>query len=279
MHQFSSIGALPHLLRMGRRLLSNVEESLSFYLGALLALHFCLLASYLLFLPTLFHGVLILWLLLFTIPVLCLALVLSPSSGREMSQINAKRNQPSPKALFFLVHRYAIQIIPIVPIVLILFTASFAGAWWTNGTAAGVFGFGPETTTAGYYTAVRIGQNVAAVVFVLFLCAWGATFIQASRGFFSAPRRFFSVPYFCGAALVLVMQVLFMLVDVNIAVPQLAVRGLYPILAGLAWVPAVLLLDELWKRRHEAHVKQDQQFMWLEFDTKLGMHSPVSPFL
>lgn len=123
MHQFSSIGALPLLIRSGRRYLSNIESSLTFYLGALLALHFCLLASYLLFLPTIFHGVMILWFLLFTIPVLCLSLVLSPSSGQEMSQINPKRNQPAPKALAFLVQRYAMQLVPLVPIVLLLFTA------------------------------------------------------------------------------------------------------------------------------------------------------------
>ena len=123
MHQFSSIGALPLLIRSGRRFLSNIESSLTFYLGALLALHFCLLGSYVLFLPTVFHGIMVLWFLLFTIPVLCLALVLSPSSGKEMSQINPKRNQPAPKALSFLVQRYAMQVVPIVAILLVLFTA------------------------------------------------------------------------------------------------------------------------------------------------------------
>lgn len=156
---------------------------------------------------------------------------------------------------------------------------AFAGAWWTNGSARGLFGFGAEAQTQAYHTAVRIGQNVAGFVFVLFLCAWGMTFVQNSAGLFSSPRRFLCVPYLLGACLVLAMQALFMAVDVNLALPQLLARGLYPIVASLAWVPAVFVLDEIWKRRHQAHVNQDQQFMWLEFDTKLGMHSPVSPFL
>ena len=121
MHMKTSFHTITYLIQKAREVFINYEQSLIFYLGALLSLHFILLADYLAFLPTIFTGVQLFWLTVFIIPSLSFALLFSPRAPNLMTRINWKRNQFVKKNIVRGISQYFYQIFPLTLFILLIF--------------------------------------------------------------------------------------------------------------------------------------------------------------
>lgn len=93
MHKDSSFDSITALIQTSRHFLINFKQALGFYLSCLILLHFVLVLDYISFLPTIFNGVQIFWLLFFVIPILCSSLMFSHKSADTMRDMNTKRYQ------------------------------------------------------------------------------------------------------------------------------------------------------------------------------------------
>ena len=142
-----------------------------------------------------------------------------------------------------------------------------------------VFGFGPAEyfQSQEYHQSLITSQNVTLLVYVIILFAYSFTFIQQQDSIFSAPRLFFSPFWVITVIILLFLQVGFFFGYINNFTKFFFINSAY-VLVGLLWAGEMIVVDAFMKRRYRNWYKDEQDFAKLDFDTKLGMYSPVSPF-
>ena len=145
----------------------------------------------------------------------------------------------------------------------------------------GVFGFKQPINDREYRDAIRIAQHVTAVAFVGFVMCMSFCNLQRKEPLFNGYRPcglYFSLWWIVFSCVALATQLAIMFLAINVNVPDLAARGWPVIFLCCAW-PVVICCVEFWvKRKYMKWYDRNQRFLRLEYDTKLGMHSPVSPF-
>ena len=121
MQKNSSFQIIAILIQTARKYFINLQQAVSFYLGCCLFLHFIILVDYCAFLPTIFNGVQIFWLLLIIFPILSLSLMFSHKPKNLMKNLNTKRNQFLNKSFFRGFRSFLILTLPVSIFFVILF--------------------------------------------------------------------------------------------------------------------------------------------------------------
>lgn len=153
-------------------------------------------------------------------------------------------------------------------------------AWGSDGSISGIFGFGSTSQlhSIKYYDALRVAQNTTVSCLVICVIAWSFPFLQHYHSLRNNIRCYINIIWIFAVFLVIFLQVVFMFAMINVSVPQFFIWNAYLLLAPLIFAFIILIMEFYLKKRYRTWFRQEQQFMSLEFNTKLGMYSPVSPF-
>ena len=155
---------------------------------------------------------------------------------------------------------------------------AFGLAGGNDGSGEGAFGFAENTNSLTYRRALRIAQNTTLTCFVICLIVWSFPFLQQYHSPFRNPRRYFSLPWLGISIAIFVAQIFFMLAMINDQLPRFFIWNVWLLPAAAPVYILILVAEFTVKYRYRKWFLQEQAFMKLEFNTKLGMHSPVSPF-
>ena len=121
MHKDSTFNSITALIQTSRHFLINFRQSLGFFVGCCLLLHFILLFNYLSFLPTIFNGIHIFWLILFIFPILTCSLMFSHKHKDIMRDMNMKRHQFLKETVKRAIFSYLFIVIPTSIFIVIFF--------------------------------------------------------------------------------------------------------------------------------------------------------------
>jgi magnesium-transporting ATPase (P-type) len=152
------------------------------------------------------------------------------------------------------------------------------GVAWRPPNAGDVFGFSSAVGSSEYFSALRVSQNTVLFCFVVCLIIWSFSFLQNYHTIFQHPRRYVSPHWFALAGLALILQICFLCAMINEDFVLFVEWNLYLIPSVLVAGIIIFTLDVRLKQAYCDWFEKEQQFLRLEFNTKLGMYSPVSPF-
>jgi len=231
-----------------------------------------------LFLPPVLDIYQTLWLVMGMVCPLVLSLLCAPGEP------NTFRRLPEKQEIHYSIFRryirdWILRALSTTVVCCVLFAWTLVELW-PGATLSNVFGFDLSEgyrSAPGFDAALTISQNVVCLELVL-------TFVIFSRGFLSQELVFWQVPYrqcwlwiLCVVCCVLA-QVAFSAISVLI-VDGFEVLGEIPVGVWVilcVWPFAAFALDcvlwwrwQLWWKLHQLQLK-------LEFEVRLGMHSPVA---
>jgi len=291
------------LIQEARGLLVASMQALKFFLLATLLVHCIILLSYCALLPTILAGVHIIWLCVFSIPLLSFSLLFARKEPSLMKEIS-DRSPITTDTIKRQARIYLVHIIPTCFIVLLVFT------WYAcskriiahargiprltlgllNRTFARlidpssidlVFGFAGDRWESGHSENLWAAQNFTAVAITAFLIPLSFVFLQRKEPLIHnrmVSILFWNPVWLVAAILVLGLQLAFLFFAVNDRIPDLASAAWPSVLVVIAW-PIEILVADVWLRaKYRRWHDRNQRFLRLEYDTKLGMYSPVSPF-
>lgn len=289
------------LLKMGRYLLQNAQMTLWFLFGACLTLqvHQTLTAIFLV--PGSLDSIMLLWLIVVIVPIIAGSLLSTPPQPKLMKLISDK-NVPIPNKKVLRVSAYFfVRALPSAIVALLVFVLSMRNLWTTGGIPE-IFGVvePADITTFGgkpFLDALIFSQNLGLFSLVLclstherqpekgifcflpLLCFFRV--VTSSVSFHSRTRSIFKFNPFRNTewvvvcAVCFVLQIVFFLVSVRELVSLFSQIDWFIYVIIFGWPIFVILIDEVVKRTERKHWKLNQEILRLEFETKLGMHSPI----
>lgn len=264
-----SLYSVTQMIRESRSLFENGKQAFTFYLGAQIALSFAQLLSYFALLPGLFTGYQIMFLIWIITPLLSVSILFSPHMPEIMTYIPAKNSDHWKDVSQFslsLLARFAF--IPVF---------GSLGIYWLLliFLASGPF---PQLTLESPLTLFI--QNFEMFLFTLQLVAISATFIHRIDSIFLISPLINRVWVAVGILWYLLtnssisLQILFFYVSIgNTAYLSQVPYWIY--LSALGVLLLTCVVQEVVKGRDKLRWVVFQKRSKLEFNTKLGMHSPL----
>ncbi len=297
------------LVAVGRQLLANARQALWFGLAAQLTVFLAAFVNLLMDAPAILEAYQMLWLVLVVIPLLSIPHVLAKRDDLTLRSISCKNtlNEEAHSPLFllglFLVRflpsalayagLFSALVLNLNDVSVVVDPASGATENVASIPRAQHFWSSHALTRTSLllsaseewaYT-LRAVQLFALFIFVVVLVLLSASFVNRGYSVFVLlPHR--HNPVWTGAAaLALVLHLgftlLFLLTDVPstcsprpAAVVDFARSPCWPLL--VLWPAVVLAVEEVAKRKHLTLILDDIRDRFFEFDTQLGMHSPVA---
>ncbi|EFA85426.1 putative transmembrane protein [Heterostelium album PN500] len=287
-HRRTDFNEILEFFHVGRQLLTNTRQSLQFILSASMTLVLmCLVAGVLVVsypvdgvvggIPL--TGLQLIWLQFLIIPLVGLSLLFTTEDEDVMRTLSPKNNSEFKHIPIFA--RYiGIRLVPSLILMVSIFIwclQSLSGASWSNIFGANMSEWEPSSEKLSYSDALIISQNIMMFAFVFYLGVTSLSFIHHTRSVlkFNPFRKNYKAVItviFC-----IILQICFTLVTLKIigGVHLLSEipKEIYAVLFG--WAPFVILLDEIVKHLYKKWFADLQLELRLEFDTKLGMHSPI----
>jgi len=284
------------VIKMARRMHDNSLMVAYFSLGAQACLASFATVTSLLQLPAAVTGLPILWLSLVIIPLLALPLLASEPDEEIMHQIYPK-NEPHKQTtcggtatLHRLVKYFCIRFVPTAIVCGLLYAQCIADI--TGLDVADVF-----KPDALYATGWKVGDDIdydsmavlacprATTLWfcVMYLIMHGSGFIHRAEGWWQAPI-YQRNQIWCGfAVVVLLLQSLYTVVALLIheRLSDVAKFSWLTWSIGFGWPIFIYILDNMMAKRDDGnrgYGRKTDDFgreLWLDFNTKLGMHSPV----
>ncbi|CAJ0630376.1 563_t:CDS:10 [Entrophospora sp. SA101] len=114
MHYDTSLYALTDLIREARRLINGLRLGVAFMIGSLLSISLLLLLSYCFFLPPVFTGYQILWIMWAIIPTLTFSFLFNPHESDTMTTMTVKNNEhlkDLPRFLVYFFLRFSLPVL------------------------------------------------------------------------------------------------------------------------------------------------------------------------
>lgn len=281
--------SLLSLIAESRRILSSIRMGFLFGLGASLTLSLMLLLSSILFLPPPLTGGHLLWLLIFSIPLLALSLLSSPLDPEMQSLMPNKK-----KALFSNKWPIVIEFIVLFGstaiVLLILFGLTLSEICIKdihNSTCHPLLGDRSEANNSpwnGWKGAAEQGhlfaQDMTAFFTTLYLVIISIRFVHRTQ---PIVRLWRVTPwqYVAVTSLTLVLQVVYCaLSQTIIQFHRTVISGIHSIpvsvwCMGIVWPFLLVIPLEILKYVDKRKLFEAQTLLRLQFGTKLGMHSPV----
>jgi len=247
----------------------------SFSISALLLLSFPLL------IPTPLTGYQIFWLLWLILPIMSSSFWSNPAEPGLIKQIPPKirkvdRNTAIRYLIYWLID-FGLSLI----VCTIIFTWTVYGVWHGEDNLIEFkMVFGSSVTSAlinsnNYTVAVLYGQNIMLLAMVLF-------FVSSSIHYLHRRCRIYQLINMIGinycwiisVITCIIAQAVFLIISVRneLSAWKHVPWGVYIII--VCWPAVLLALQEFIKTRYKKYFEKEQLFAKLEFETRLGMHSP-----
>ena len=281
--------SLLSLVYESRRLLTLVRLSLVYGLGTSLCLSVLMLLSSVFFLPPPLNGNHLFWMLMVTIPLGMLSFLAMPLDPKVKSQMPTKRKSAVPDlwpvvlefALFGVTGFYC----------LVIFAVTLAEICTRNIASSSChFLLGNRNSShSSEWNGWRGSDSGQGLLFAQDLVAFFVTvyfvflsirYVHRTRPLWKL-RGFVTWQYLCSVILVVFLQLVYFIVSQSIAGSQMKVIACLssvPVSAwflGLVWPAVILVFMEIFKYIDKRKFKNAQTLLFLQFGTKLGMHSPI----
>lgn len=276
MHQLTDFKTLGDLLCESRHLLGNTSRALLYAFALVLVLGIASVLSVCAFAPPVFNGYQMLWVSIVTIPVLAACLVTGTLDDDIMSRLTPK-SQLDSSHLRHTSLLVASQVVPMLLTCVLTFLFTLKNVWGAGWRAI----FNPRS--AGLDTppedALLYAQNFAMLAYVL--GALVAMFVLARPG--PSFASFFSLLKLNKAQNV--VKALSVVVQAGFFAISLAAVDKFALFDKVSWQPWVTILAGLVVSfvagvvclvRYKKWWNDYQLDLKLEFETKLGMYSPVA---
>ncbi len=272
-----------HLIKEGRRNITNLKQALLFLMCSNLCLLTIQLLSQMLFLPsTIFTGVQSIWMMFVILPLFSLALMGNPIEPKIMNTISSKNILHKGKSfrLFFKNYLRFILPIPMAFVVYVWTLFSMRPAVHVNWK---IFGTGVRESTRLYRSpellaSITYAQNITLFVVVFYFIFISIGFMHRVYSIFTV-RIYRNVLWMIMMPLILILQFVFSFVacisvQSSVSPDKFPNYPFYAYLIVLLPPPIVVVIDELAKIRMRKKYFTQQKRLKLQFGTKLGMYSP-----
>ncbi|PKK76448.1 calcium ATPase [Rhizophagus irregularis] len=277
MHYDTSLYALTDVIREARRLINCLKMGVAFILGCYLSISLLLLFSYILFLPPAFTGYQILWVTWIISPILAFSFLFNPHEPDTMTTMTVKNIEHLKDFKRFVLYWFLRFILPILTCLLV-----FLGCLYyldDNRDSNLIFGFHEKNTwlrwTNKQQWIVIYSQNCTLFIFVWYMIILSSTFIHRTLSL----KRF--IPFknrvwIFAIIISLLLQIIFTTISLVLG-PLSLLKNLpyYIYLIGFLSPILFIPIQELVKMHDKKEYNRFQKRSKLEFNTKLGMHSPV----
>ncbi|KAJ3415516.1 hypothetical protein HDV05_004718 [Chytridiales sp. JEL 0842] len=275
-HFDTSLYSLAQLIREARTLADNARQGFSFYLGCQLSLSFLLMMSYCLLLPPILTGYQVLWVLWVVLPIQAAPFLFTPHDPDVMKLMPVKNSEHLKNKWRFAAYYAARFSVPIVGCL-----AVFILTLWNLTSRDGIrniFGFFGAVSwlqmTKEESWALLLAQNVMLFTYILFMVPISSTFLYRTRSFIAIPPWKNKLWVYTSL----------LSVGLQVSFSAVSLRGCPYYLSDLPWyiyfvaafvVAIIIPIQELVKAHDRKEWDRFQKFAKLQFNTKLGMHSPL----
>ncbi|RIA86124.1 hypothetical protein C1645_829742 [Glomus cerebriforme] len=277
MHYDTSLYALTDVIREARRLINCLKMGFAFILGCYLSISLLLLLSYILFLPPALTGYQILWITWIISPILAFSFLFNPHEADTMTTMTVKNMEHLKDFKRFMVYWFLRFILPVL-----MSLSVFLGCLHylnDDKDAPLIFGsYGNDIWlrwTNKQQWIVLYSQNCTLFIFVWYIIILSSTFVHRTLSL----RRF--IPFknrvwILAVIISLLLQIIFTTTSLVLG-PLLLFKRLpyYIYLVGFLSPILFIPIQELVKLHDKKEYIRFQKRSKLEFNTKLGMHSPV----
>ncbi|KAF9303342.1 hypothetical protein BGZ74_003951 [Mortierella antarctica] len=277
MHSETSLYALTQVVREARRLLNSQRQGAVFMIASLMSISLLMLVSYCFLLPEAMTGYHILWLMWIIIPLLILSFFFSPHEPDTMTMMPSKNMSPLrdlPRFIFYFLARFILPIAMCVFVFLYCLQIYDGQEGWKFMFSS--FGAGTPWLewTSNEQWALLYAQNYTLVVWVWYMVCMSGTFMSRTlsvRAF--APWR--NRVWIGACAACLVLQFVFCVISLFRGPYRVQDVPWWLFVMSFLWPVVFLPVQELVKARDLKECVRAQKLAKLEFNTKLGMHSPL----
>lgn len=285
--------SLLSLITESRRIRSSIQLGLQFGLGSSLTLAALLLLATLLFLPSPLNGGHLLWLLIFTIPLLTLSFLSAPLDPKLRSLMPNKKTYTKKRGCLSNKCLMATQLVLLFGLTSMVLLTLFGLILYNtcldipdadchrlfgnqNGSVDSAWnGWGRGGDAEQGYL---LAQDMTAFFTTLYLVVISIRFVHRTQPIWRL-WKFTSWQYIAVASLAVILQVAYSALSQTLSsLEHVSTLSSVPVSAwciGFAWPLVVLVLGETLKYIDKRKLSDMQSFLKLQFGTKLGMHSPV----
>ncbi|ORX90788.1 calcium ATPase [Basidiobolus meristosporus CBS 931.73] len=270
----TSLYALAQVIREARHLLNGIRQGLAFAASAHLAISLSLLLSYCFLQPLLFTGYQILWVLWIICPILAISLLFSPHEANTMTLMTGKNIEHLKdywRYFFYAISRFLLTVILTVLVYIL-------SLYYFGNRTKSVFNFTDRTswTRLGHAQQweLQYAQNCALFVFVWNTVWISSTFVNRTSSLRKFPP-YKNVVWLISAVVCVILQVVFCALSLLRGPIKLSVLPWFVYLIGLASPLVVVPIQEIVKMHDRKQFVRFQKRSKLEFNTKLGLHSPL----
>ncbi|KAN0019353.1 hypothetical protein ACTFIU_002561 [Dictyostelium citrinum] len=288
-HRRTDFNEILKFFHVGRQLLTNTRQCLLFILSASMSLVLMTLVGGILALSLNRDGVIgqvpltglqLMWLEFLIIPLLGYSLLATPEDQDVMKTLSPKNNSEFEHIPTFAQY-IAIRLVPSILLTAFFFLwslHSLTGASWSNIFGADLSEWSSNVGNHGvsFSSALLVSQNIMMFAFVYYLCVTSISFIHHTQSItkFNPLRNYVWVFV---VILCLALQIAFSFISLKV-IDGIHLLGkvsfeLYIVL--FCWAFFVIAIDEFVKGLYKKWFDDLQLELRLEFDTKLGMHSPI----
>lgn len=278
------------LISESRHILSSIRLGLRFGFSSMLLLSSLMLLATLLFLPPPLSGSHLFWFTLFTIPLLSLTFLSSRADPRINSQMPNRKNKTIWNHRWFMVLNFAATFFMAAFLSVILFgltlleickrdiSDSDCSFFLGNRNASSSWNGWREEHEQG----LMFAQDFTAMFVAFNLVLLSVCFIHHTEPVWKL-WKYASWQYIVATIFVVTLQLIYFTISQSFIIhvyerPHITGLDSVPIyvwIIGLLWLLALIPVQELLKYHHKKRFNHLQTHLKLEFETKLGMHSPV----
>ncbi|TPX40139.1 hypothetical protein SeMB42_g06136 [Synchytrium endobioticum] len=269
LHFDTSFYILTQVIGEARTLATNARQGFLFLIGGLGSISFIQIVSYCFLLPPIMTGYQIIWLSWLILPLISLSFLFSGADEDVMIQMPVK-NQEHLKDIWRYTWYLAARFSVCVGITVTTFAMTLGDLVHETETARV---FGPyEYLDERSRWAILVSQNFALCVFVVYLVVTSLSFLHQTRSFWQVGVNRVWLIVICIAV---VLQILFAVISLIHNPLHLKLLSWRTWFVTVAYLLLVLPIQELVKLHDSREWSQFQKRAKLEFNTKLGMHSPL----
>ncbi|KAF9156424.1 hypothetical protein BG015_005393 [Linnemannia schmuckeri] len=277
MHSETSLYALTQVVREARRLLNSQRQGVVFMIASFMSVSLLLLISYCFLLPPAMTGYQILWVMWVIVPLLILSYFFSPHEPDTMTMMPSKNMSPLrdlPRFIFYFLARF---ILPIGMCVFVfLYSLHIYDGQEGYHFLFNSFGNGSPWLqwSENEQWALLYAQNYTMIIWVWYIVWMSSTFMSRAlslRSFKPWKNR-----TWIGACIVcLALQFVFCAVSLFRGPHKVKDVPWWLFVISFLWPILFMPIQEIVKARDLKECIRAQKLAKLEFNTKLGMHSPL----
>lgn len=269
LHLDSSLYNITQIIREARILAHNGRQSFSFYIGVQLGICFVQLLSYCFLFPPILEGYMLIFLLWVITPVLSFSLLFTVHGSEVMTHLPVKNRDLEQDAFRFGIYyllRFCIlnTIICMSLFWIILYSVDVNG----NGITSwqGVLNNSQREN-------LRLAQTYMFIVISVYNIVISGTYLTRDPILIRTP--FSNKVWIAAASYGIVCTFAFASLIIYSTSMSISMIPFYTHVIAIGGIPALVLIQETVKKHDKANWQLFQKRASLEFNTKLGMHSPL----